>query len=194
MLNPKSNPIVVLLVGKIDYGKSTFASLLSDHLWITYKKKTRIISYAYDVKQLARKKGWNGEKDHNGRILLQFIGTEYGREMIPRDVWVEEAVKKIDSSKDFIIIPDVRFFNEITFMNSLYRTTTVRLIRLDKNGEVYKVPLPKHIKNHESEQNLNDYETTYVFKAKNVEQFNQQAEEFASELVKKPTFLNSQKI
>lgn len=49
------------------------------------------------------------------RRILQYIGTEVGRELIGDDVWVSTTLRRIErehSLKDNIVITDTRFHNE----------------------------------------------------------------------------------
>ena len=60
--------------------------------------------------------GWDGKKDERGRHLLQYIGTDIVRKK-DSNFWVDFMSKMLlmfDGFWDYVIIPDVRFPNEIT--------------------------------------------------------------------------------
>lgn len=106
---------IVCISGKARHGKDLAAAILKDDL-ILSGKKVVIIHYADLLKFICKQYfGWNGEKDDNGRNLLQYIGTDVVRRKNP-NFWVEFVKNLIDVFKDewdYIIIPDCRFPNEI---------------------------------------------------------------------------------
>ena len=62
---------VIGIAGKAESGKSSFASILKEELE-GQGKKVLLINYGDFVKFIAEKYyNWNGEKDVNGRALLQ---------------------------------------------------------------------------------------------------------------------------
>lgn len=83
------------------------------------------------------------------RVALQHLGTEYGRQMIDANLWVNVVSHKIDQAMashhyDFVMITDVRFDNE------------AELIK-EKNGQILQVIRPDMtIKEsaHSSEQGI----------------------------------------
>lgn len=48
------------------------------------------------------------------RHLMQTLGTEWGRQMIHGDIWVNAMASRVDGHN--VIIPDVRFDNEADFI------------------------------------------------------------------------------
>lgn len=80
------------------------------------------------------------------RRLYQLIGTEFGRNMLSSDIWVQIAKKDLDNSCrnfELVIFDDVRFENELQFIKS-------------RGGKVYRIirdDLPLFPESsHESEQ------------------------------------------
>ena len=64
------------------------------------------------------------------RMFLQLIGTEFGRNIIHPNVWVNSAVQEIkDTVNSHILIPDLRFLNEKTAIESLPNNFTIRVRR-----------------------------------------------------------------
>ena len=111
---------VIGLTGKAGCGKTTAAKVLVE-------KGFQRLSFATPVKHVAKRFGWDGEKDEKGRRLLQLIGTEIGRWYDP-DIWVKEMARKIldveDTNKYYmdqtmIVIDDVRFNNEAKLIKDL---------------------------------------------------------------------------
>lgn len=103
---------LILIGGKARSGKDTVAQMIVDNC----EKKTLVIAYADLVKFVATKfLGWNGEKDHHGRTLLQMVGTDLVRKHNP-DYWVNFVLTMLNLlpiEAEVIIISDVRFKNEL---------------------------------------------------------------------------------
>jgi hypothetical protein len=56
----------------------------------------------------------------SSRVLLQTLGTEWGRTHVHPDLWVLAARRRIESSKDdLIVFDDVRFENEAALIRDL---------------------------------------------------------------------------
>lgn len=147
---------VIYISGKAGHGKDTFANALADTLK-NKGKRVLIMHYADRLKDICRHYfGWNGEKDEVGRTLLQYIGTDMGRQRLP-DVWVKpikEFISIFGDMFDYILIPDTRFPNEIGLFES-YREIgeiSVRIIRKD-----YVSSLTLEQQNHISETSLDDF-------------------------------------
>lgn len=93
------------LLGYAGAGKDTVAEFLVDHHGYTR------VAFADPLKQLARHIGWNGRKDHAGRVLLQDLGVGV-REFIGQDTWVDIGMRKAADTPGPVVITDVRFSNE----------------------------------------------------------------------------------
>ena len=77
--------------------------------------------------------GWNGIKDEKGRQLLQWLGTDVSRKTYP-DTWVDMVaalLKGIKTLYDYVIIPDVRFPNEIDKMYDDFDCVASVLLKID---------------------------------------------------------------
>ena len=145
---------IILISGKAQSAKDTSAFMMKEVLE-KKKKKVLIIHYADNLKLFAKNYfGWSGQKDAEGRKLLQWLGTDVVRNNY-EDTWVDMVVallKGIKTLYDYVIIPDVRFPNEIDKMCSAFDCVTARIIRPDfDNG------LTEEQKNHPSEKALDDY-------------------------------------
>ncbi len=150
---------VILVSGSAQNGKDSTAFIIKE-LLENQKKKVLIIHYADNLKLFCKNYlGWNGDKTSvEGRKLLQWFGTDVVRKNY-KDTWVDMIVallKGIKTLYDYIIIPDVRFPNEIDKMYDNFDCVTVRVIRPDfDNG------LTDEQKNHPSEIALKDYPMEY---------------------------------
>lgn len=124
---------IILISGKAGVGKSTSAKFIHNYLEDNITKHSYIGSFATGVKDVASMLGWNGEKDSNGRKLLQDIGN-FGREY-DKDVWVKYLLDQIylnipEELLDVIIIDDWRFPNEAEYFLSRpneYKVFTINI-------------------------------------------------------------------
>ena len=113
------------------------------------------------------------------RQLMQTLGTEWGRNLVNEDVWVEAARQTILGIQDWdegpIVIDDMRFPNELVMVHEL-------------GGKAIKVVRPgaKDTSGHASEGNLPDGEMDRVatFRGENSEQARIIQLAFADELAK----------
>lgn len=108
---------IIGFTGKMYSGKSTAAQILKE--WIPNGVR---LSFASDLKDLAKELGWNGEKDKKGRRLLQLLGTDVCRQCLGEDYWITKFQNKISRpiyADKVIIVDDVRFDNEAQMIKDL---------------------------------------------------------------------------
>lgn len=79
------------------------------------------------------------------RWMMQTLGTEWGRNLIDPDLWVEAARKKVLSTRDSVVFDDVRFENEATMIRNLGGL----IIHIDRGDLVTD--------SHASEQGIRDH-------------------------------------
>lgn len=145
---------VFCISGRARHGKDTTANILC-RLFKEHGKKVLVIHYADLLKYIcANYFGWNGLKDDEGRRILQYVGTDVVRKKEP-DFWVNFVVKMLDlfgDNWDYVIIPDVRFPNEIDKLKEAgYDTVHIRVVRNNfDNG------LTEEQNNHVSETALDN--------------------------------------
>lgn len=125
--------------------------------------KTLIIHYADQLKHVCKSFfGWDGMKDERGRSLLQYVGTDVVRKKEP-DFWVtymSTMLRCFIDNWDYVIIPDVRFPNEITKLrDDGFHVVHLRVVR-----DNFKSPLSKEQQNHPSETALDNVVPDYVIK------------------------------
>ena len=106
---------VCCISAKARHGKDTAAEILKEHLQ-QQGKKVLIIHFADLLKYICKQFfGWDGNKDENGRTLLQFIGTDVVSAKNPA-YWSEFVVgflKLFEQEWDYAIIPDSRYPIEV---------------------------------------------------------------------------------
>ena len=179
---------VVLISGKAGHGKDTFASFFKERAEKD-GKKVLIIKYGDILKYVLRQYyNWDGNKDKAGRELLQRVGSDIFRVNNP-DTWVNcviEIVKGFGSTYDYVLVPDVRFPNEINhWMGSYMDFSTVRINRYNSDGTLFdNQDLTTEQKKHISEVALDDYIFDYVVNNFELEELKQKAEEIYEEVKK----------
>ena len=106
---------IVLISGKARSGKDVTAKIIKEYL-LKAGKRVLITHYADFLKEFCRiNYGYRGIKDTADRYILQHVGTDIVRRNNP-DAWVNimvELLKGVRTEFDFVLIPDVRFENEI---------------------------------------------------------------------------------
>jgi len=153
----------ILISGKSGSGKDVFASFLKNELEEN-GKHTIITHYGDPVKYFAKEYfGWDGIKDENGRHLLQTLGTELVRSVLP-NYWTGVIVGFLDAMEahnkfDVAIIADIRFENEAEIpYEQLEDVTLIRMSRYNPDGTPWINPvLTEEQRNHSSETSLDEY-------------------------------------
>lgn len=145
---------IICISGKAQHGKDTAASYLKQFLELD-GKRVLVTHYADLLKYICKTFfGWNGEKDEEGRALLQRVGTDVVRAM-DMDFWTNfllDILTFFPDEWDYVIVADCRFFNELHFFEQYgYDVTHVRVVR-----ENYDSNLTEEQQNHESETALDD--------------------------------------
>lgn len=100
------------LMGYAGSGKDTVAARLVDHHG--YAR----VAFADPLKAVARAIGWDGNKDDEGRQLLQNLGVAM-RDEVHEDVWVGKAMVEVLRIEGPAVITDVRFPNEAKRIRSM---------------------------------------------------------------------------
>lgn len=144
---------IVCISGKAQHGKDTTASMIKECLEQD-GKKVMIVHYADLLKYICRTFfNWDGNKDENGRRILQYVGTDVIRKKAP-DYWVDFVSGFLDifnNEWDWVLIPDTRFPNEVDLMRDKFGTTHIRVKRTN-----FVSPLTTEQQNHPSEVALDD--------------------------------------
>lgn len=126
-------PVVIGIAGYAGSGKSTFAGMLSAEL------KLPIYSFAQPIKDMLAVIGIVKGESADYRIAAQTLGTEWGRDCISPDLWVDFMRDSIVTSEKWgVIIDDVRFKNETAFVRKYGY-----LIHIKRPG-IQKIELSQH--------------------------------------------------
>lgn len=146
---------IILISGKAESGKTTLAKIIQKEL-NKKNKNSLIIPFAGYLKFIAKSYfGWSGEKNEEGRKLLQYLGTDIVRVKNP-NFWVEvvgDFIELFYEEFEFFIIDDCRFLEEVEyFKNKNINNISIRLDRLN-----YKNSLTEEQNQHPSETSLDNY-------------------------------------
>lgn len=110
---PQPRIPIIGIHGRLESGKTTFAKQIVRSL--THERLVSTINFSDALKEVAFSMGWNGLKDVRGRRMLQLLGTEVGRELINKSIWVRKwkvAAAEALTLQRVVVAEDVRFRNE----------------------------------------------------------------------------------
>lgn len=112
---------IIGVTGKARSGKDT----LANHLYEILGFRSVRAAFADPVKDMLRAIGVNDIEKYKqevhpvlgvtSRYMMQTLGTEWGRETLGEDTWIN-LTKSKGEGKEFLIISDVRFENEADFV------------------------------------------------------------------------------
>lgn len=140
--------------GKIHY-------FFRDHVSTYVIKSSDAVPFIHNIfeKRQINEYGYMAEKDPE---ILQFWGTNFRRAQDP-DYWVNKLIRIIlNSPEKYIIIPDVRFYNEYNYIKEKHGIY-IDVKRFNSDGTLYLDP--NRDPNHQSEVELDDAEADFVIKA-----------------------------
>lgn len=157
---------ILLIGGKAQNGKDSLADYLKQQLEAK-GERVCIMHFAQYIKDILRNYyNWNGEKTEEWRTKLQWLGTERIKEELNYKAFhakrIAEDIQIISQDFDVILIPDVRFRDEVYTLKAMFpdETLTVKVVRLD-----FQSKLTEEQKNHKSEIDMDNYnfdKTVYV--------------------------------
>lgn len=181
---------IITISGKARHGKDFTANAMADILRGA-GKKVLITHYADLLKFICKNMfGWNGEKDEEGRHILQYVGTDVVRKQNP-NFWVDymiKVLKMFNNEWDYVIIPDTRFPNEIDRLGERFPYVySVRVVRPDfDNG------LSEEAQAHPSEHALDDYKFDYTLVNYGDEKYLNQITSLLGYMLKPPSISSSE--
>jgi rhodanese-related sulfurtransferase len=112
-----------ILVEKHGFVKLSFADAVKDATAAIFGWQRSLLEGDTEESREFREKSddwWAtkfGYKSFTPRLALQLMGTEAGRDVFHKDVWVYALERKMEMYKN-VVIADVRFPNEIEWMHS----------------------------------------------------------------------------
>lgn len=127
--------ILIGLCGRANSGKDTVAALLPATSSIAfadpiYEAVAAVLGVPVDTLRDRDFKEavvpWVGKSP---RVLMQTLGTDWGRKMVCDDLWIKIARIRIRNGGQFVVVRDVRFDNEASMI-------------LEEGGEVWLVERP----------------------------------------------------
>lgn len=125
-----------ILVEEYGYQKFAFADVLKDTVSVMFDWPRPLLEGDTDESRKFREtidNFWNEKlfntlgKSVTPRYILQLMGTEAGRDVFGKDIWVSTLEKRISGIKN-VVISDVRFPNEIEFIRKMHGMVT-RVVR-----------------------------------------------------------------
>lgn len=151
-------PKIIGFTGAKTSGKTTAAMALQHSKWLP--KKVGIMSFAQTLKGMARlilpREAFLPENKEDvtygicgrtPRYVMQTLGTEWGREMVGNDLWLEVMRRNLaNTTFKTVIVDDVRFNNEAELI-------------IDLGGVIYeiqRVGLESSGDTHASERGVDD--------------------------------------
>lgn len=150
----------ICISGKAGAGKDTTGNMMKEYLELK-GYSILITHYAGLLKYICVDYlGWNGIKNGEGRELLQYIGTDCIRKQDP-DYWVDfiaNLIRMLPKMWDFVIIPDMRFENELTRLSDAGFPSTH--VHVERNN--FDSSLSEEQKLHSSETALDGVVADYT--------------------------------
>lgn len=179
------NLLLIGFTGNSDVGKDTCAKILYSKIPVTIN--TCILGFAAAIyKDLAEAFGLTVEELHRRkkddpriRKVLQLYGTEYGREQMGPDHWIDKFDKTVSTVtaplavRWVILVPDVRYLNEAEYIHEhdglIFRVTNINAkqeqltLLHSSEQEHHKIQVDLHINNSDSKLKLQVGEMKYIY-------------------------------
>lgn len=182
---------IILISGKAQHGKDTFANFLKEE-FTKINKTCRIIHFGDTVKYVAKEYfSWDGEKDVAGRAILQKVGTDIVRAN-DEHFWTDFVARLAPMlACEYLLIPDWRFEEEHSHLLHYFNYDDIVTVRVNRyelfeNFEHF-IPYinPKMTSAqlcHRSEMELDEYVTNYIVVNTTLEELAESAQVIAEEL------------
>lgn len=201
---------VVLVSGKLQSGKNSFADMCMEYL--KDKTKTSFDFFAKELKERCKEdfsdlisfinklcetfppeirellytedENWFENKNQLTRILLQLYGTNIFRNRVDIDYWAKQVVDNVyNSNSNIIFITDVRFPSEIKALQNMEHDYGYDIITIRINRDIDR---EAEFNQHDSETALDNYERfDFVFENNGtVEELRMKAEDFSKMLLR----------
>lgn len=124
---------------------------------------------------------WN-RYGKTAREWLQWIGTELGRDMVDKNIWVQRVADKINSDLfgEWFIVSDGRFYNELELYKYVNKDIKVYNIRIIRSAVPVKYTHPSETELTQMSENLFDY---VVMNDRNLNYLKISAKQIAEKLI-----------
>jgi hypothetical protein len=110
------HPKIFLISGKPRHGKDTVGNMLKEE-YEKLGKKCAILKFGKYIKEYAKELGWDGREETKPRDLLQYLNATLIRKKLKMPTFqarrMKEDIKVLSYFFDVLIIPDLRFPEEI---------------------------------------------------------------------------------
>lgn len=169
---PEPKARVIAFAGPAGVGKTTAAKFLTQEPSLG---RVKVLSFATPMRAMVATilplgmKAFTQENKNNPdhglcgkspRRLLETIGTEWGKELIGRDIWMEIVANQIHSKDaDTYVIDDLRTDEEARYIHDKFGGI---VIELERDGVDY-------LRNHVTAMPISDHLVDHKVKTKRVE-------------------------
>ena len=155
---------VIAFAGPAGVGKSTAARYLTTEARLG---KVLTLSFAEPMREMVATILWNGSdsftQEHKNdplyglcgktpRQLLETIGTEWGKNLIGENIWLDILANQITSSNfDTYVIDDLRTDAEATYLSNVFNAIIIHLSRPGieyKRDHITSCPISDHLVSH----------------------------------------------
>lgn len=151
---------IILIAGKANCGKDTFANILAQKLRDREQCVGRDMFARYLKSMLVTYFGWDGiTKDEETRTQLQYLGTDRAKIELNFKNYhsrrIAEDIQVLENYFDYFIFSDLRFKEEAYYLKASFPedVITIKVVR-----DNFKSELTEEQKAHKSELDLDDFE------------------------------------
>jgi hypothetical protein len=153
--------MIVAISGKIGSGKSTVGEIFEREGYVldSFAKSVKDICsiiFGYDRNKIEGStpadRLWREKIDKNftPRDAMVLVGTDFGRNMIHQNIWIETLFNRYDKNKD-LLITDLRFPNEYSEIKKrggivirINRPNLSKLTNLNSSNHITECALDEH--------------------------------------------------
>lgn len=183
-------PLIIGIIGRKGSGKDTMADRIiqisSPNTTIKYSLANPIKNACRDLFRLTDDQLYDETEkerpDHrwnhrSPRQLMQWLGTDVFREQFGTDFWLQHARWAIDDLARVyrvIIIPDIRFTNEASFVRSFKNHLLIRIHRDSGDGD-------PHTSETEMDTIPTDWVDTVIYNQSSLSKFYENIQNFVHE-------------
>lgn len=175
---------IILIGNKARMGKDTFANMLKEEL----NERAVIVHFADALKFVCKSYyEWNGEKDTNGRTLLQYVGqsTRDNDEHFWTDFIARLIKANLSKNYEYIIIPDWRYKEEYERLLRYFHYENIITVNITRFNSDFSPYIPNELtfeqRHHKSEIDLDTYICQYYISNFTLEKLRESAQTFVKE-------------